>query len=517
MVTMLSRLKAAIDRLFPYHEVITDHDCEAGLRAVIADGLASQAMATLTTGPLLVAFALQVGATNAAVGLLAAIPFLTQFFQLPAVLLVEALRRRRAICVVAATLSRLALLLLAAAVLVPRGQPAVGLLLLGLFLHASFGAVAGCSWNSWAHDFIPEDRLGAIFGKRLLWAAALGGILSFAAGAIVDAWPRLLTPDTGFAYAILVLAGFACGLAGIKALYTVPEPPMKPATDVRLIPMLRRPLADPNFRRLMTFLGSWNFAVNLAAPFFTVFMLNALGMDMILVMTMSVVSLIPNMLLSQLWGRYADRFSNKTILAICGPMFIVAIFAWTFVMFPEKHRYSMHLLVAVHLLMGIATAGVTLASGNIGLKLAPKGEATAYLAVLSLINAITAGAAPILGGLFADFFAARELALIVQWFSPQNETVVPVLIVRHWGFFFVLASLIGLFSLFCLRAVREEGEVRERAVLAELLLDARRGVRNLSTVNGLLTLATLPVVLLRRKRNGLEDAARAYLIPKIEP
>lgn len=175
---MLSRLKAGIDRLFPRHEVITDEDREVGFRAVIADGLASQAVATLATGPLLVAFALQVGGSNAAVGLLAAIPFLTQFFQLPAVLLVETLQRRRAISIIAATISRLALLLIAAAVLVPRGHDAITLLVVGLFLHASFGAVAGCSWNSWVQDFVPEDLLGAVFGKRLLWAAAVGAILS---------------------------------------------------------------------------------------------------------------------------------------------------------------------------------------------------------------------------------------------------------------------------------------------------------------------------------------------------
>ena len=513
---MLSRLKAVIDQQFPYREAPPEQEVEAGLRAVLKDGLASQAMATLTTGPFLIGFALQVGGGNSAVGLLAAIPFLTQLCQLPTVFLIEAVRRRRAVCIIAAAFSRLFLLIMAAAAVVPGGEVAVILLAVGLFLHASFGAIAGCSWNSWMRDFIPENRLGMVFGKRLLLAAALNALLSFSGGVFVDAWSRLLRIDSAFSYAALVILGLVCGMLGVRALNTVPEPAMAAATGGRLIPMLRRPLADANFRRLIVFLGTWNLAVNLAAPFFTVFMLTALHMDMTSVMTMSVVSLIPNVLLSQLWGRYADRFSNKTILAICGPMFIVSIFAWTFVMFPDRHQYTMHLLVAVHLLMGVATAGVTLASGNIGLKLAPKGEATAYLAVLSLVSALAAGFAPIFGGIFADFFAQRELSLVLQWFSPQHSEVVPVLILRHWGFFFVLASLIGLYSLSRLRHVREEGEVSERVVLAELMMEARRSVRNLSTVSGLLALATYPVVFLRQKRSKLENAARAYLVPDVE-
>ena len=110
------------------------------------------------------------------------------------------MRRRRAVCIIAAAFSRLFLLVMAAAAVAPSGEVAVALLVIGLFLHASFGAIAGCSWNSWMRDFVPENRLGTVFGKRLLLAAGLSAVLSFAGGAFVDAWPRLLDLDSGFAY-----------------------------------------------------------------------------------------------------------------------------------------------------------------------------------------------------------------------------------------------------------------------------------------------------------------------------
>lgn len=513
-MSLSARLERVIAERYPYEETISEERVRAGLTGVLKDGVATQAMATLTTGPFLVAFALQMGGNNFAVGLLAAIPFFTQLFQLPAVSLVEAVRRRRGICVVGESASRFSLLVIAAAAFAPKGQTAVALLVLGLFLHSSFGAVAGCSWNSWMRDFLPQDRLGAIFARRLLLAAALSAVLSFAGGAFVDMWGRYLPLQRGYAYAILILVGAACGALGIKFVSTIPEPPLSASRSAGLLRMFRSPLADPNFRRLILFLGSWNLAVNLAAPFFTVFMLTTLQMDMTLVMAMSVVSLIPNVLIMSVWGRYADRFSNKTILAICGPMFIFAIFAWTFVVFPDPHRFTLPMLIAIHALMGIATAGVTLASGNIGLKLAPKGEATAYLAVLTLINALAAGVAPLLGGLFADFFAQRELALVVQWFSPAQSATVPILILRHWGFFFIFATLVGLFSLYRLKLVREEGEVEEHVVVQELMLEARRSVRSLSSVAGLRALASFPVLLLRSRREKLEKFARAHLVPQ---
>ena len=106
------------------------------------------------------------------------------------------------------------------------------------------------------------------------------------------------------------------------------------------------------------------------------------------------------------------------------------------------------------------------------------------------------------------------MALIVQWFSPERSATVPILILRHWGFFFIFATLVGLFSLYRLRLVREEGEVEERVILQESMLEARRSIRDLSTVSGLRALASFPVVLFRRRRTQLEEIARAYLVPE---
>jgi MFS family permease len=232
-------------------------------------------------------------------------------------------------------------------------------------------------------------------------------------------------------------------------------------------------------------------------------MLTTLGMDMTFIMMMTVVSTIANMPFLRLWGRYADRFSNKTILAVCAPVFVLCIFAWMFTTFPDKHRFTIPMLVVIHLVMGTSSAGVTLASGNIGLKLALKGEATAYLALLSLVSALTAGMAPIIGGLFADFFAQREVTLLVQWFSPERSANVPILYIQHWGFLFMLAVVLGLFSINRLKRVEEAGEVKERAILQELMLEARRSIRNLSSITGLRALATFPFVVLRR-RSGVK-------------
>jgi len=68
---------------FLVRDTLTEEEVQSGLRSVIKDGLASQTMATLTGGVFLVALALKLGASNLVIGLLAAIPPLTQLIQIP--------------------------------------------------------------------------------------------------------------------------------------------------------------------------------------------------------------------------------------------------------------------------------------------------------------------------------------------------------------------------------------------------------------------------------------------------
>jgi MFS family permease len=120
-------------------------------------------------------------------------------------------------------------------------------------------------------------------------------------------------------------------------------------------------------------------------------MLKRLGMDMSFVIALTVLSQIMNLAFLRIWGRFSDLFSNKSLLAVCAPLFLACILAWTFTTMPEKHMGTIPLLVAIHIFMGISIAGVTLASGNIALKLAPKEQATPYLAANSIVNSLAAG------------------------------------------------------------------------------------------------------------------------------
>jgi MFS family permease len=164
---------------------------------------------------------------------------------------------------------------------------------------------------------------------------------------------------------------------------------------------------------------------------------------------------------------------------------------------PEKYFLTIPLLILIHMVMGMSSAGVSLASGNISLKLAPKGQATAYLAANTIANSIAAGIAPILGGKFADFFAGRELAWTLNYKSPTGEFVLPTLNLQQWDFFFAFAFLLGFYALHRLAMIKEIGEVDEKIVARELFTEVRTQVRTLSSVEGVRQMVSFPFSVLR--------------------
>jgi len=475
---------------FKPQESLTSEELESSLRYVIKDGIASQAMATLTGGIFLTAFALRFGASNTFIGILAALPALANLVQVPSVYLVEGLRNRRLICVVFSLLSRTMLLLVVFSPFLE--QDVLRLIIFAFAVHNLLGGVSACSWNSWMRDLIPQRIMGAFFGRRLKLTFAVSIALSFLGSWYIDFWGKRFSnsnlPLTIFmGYPLLFLAGTVAGLWGTIFLARTSEPLLKSERAAfSFIESLKQPFRDSNFRTLLSFTSLWNFSVNLAAPFFTVYLLQRLEMELTLVILFSVVNQLTSVLFFELWGRIADRWNNKSVLKVCGFLFLFCVLGWTFTTLPQKHLLTLPILFIIHCLSGVASSGITLAQNNIGMKLAPQDKGTSYLAMMTLLSSFTAGVAPIIGGSFADFFTSYELSIRIIFKTPFRDYGAQPFSIEGWDFFFLFAFVLGFFAIRkVLPRVKEEGEVGSRVLLQELFGEVGRGLGSFSTLSGL--------------------------------
>ncbi len=335
----------------------------------------------------------------------------------------------------------------------------------------------------------------------------------------VDYWRGHAPPENviwGYTY-VLVFGALFLGMASPVFMALVPEPLMHPAdgTESSIGKKLTAPFRDRNFRQLTQFLLFWGFALNMATPFFAVYMLVRLGLPLSWVIALSIVSQLFNLLFLRVWGPLVDRFGNKAVLSVCASLYLLVILGWTFTTMPEKYILTIPLLVVLHVFAGIANAGVTLSVATIGLKLAPRGQATPYLAGASLASSLGTGLGPLVGGLLADFFSTRQLNLTISWISPGERFEVPALSIIGFDFLFGIAFILGIFTLGILPTLREEGEVSREEILESLVTPIQELSRPMSSVPEFNLWSTFPFGYLKRIPVPGLDAALGVTVYQI--
>jgi MFS family permease len=308
-------------------------------------------------------------------------------------------------------------------------------------------------------------------------------------------------------YSLFFLTAGIFGILGVRFLYLTPEPKADPPDHEPFLKILTEPLRSIPFRKLLVFTTIWSFAANMAGAFFGVYLLQRLGMSMGVVISLSVLSQVVNVLFYRIWGTLADLWSNRSVLLVSGQLFMIATLIWPFTTFPEQHLLTIPLLIAIHVLTGISTAGVILSAGNLAMKNAPQGKATAFLASNALFNGGAATLAPIAGGLLADTLDRSEFIAAFSFTKVLEESdvmVITALNLRGLDFVFILAACIGFYGLHRLAYVTEPEARLEKIGLETVFSETRKSLTSVSNIAGLRKLAYFPYYLLvaRPRDNG---------------
>jgi len=445
---------------------LTNTQVKTGLHLILKDGLATETMNTLTAGTFLTAIGLYMGASNVQIGILAALPTFTNIFQLISVWLVQRFNNRRIITVIGAFCGRIPLLVIGVMPLLFSKSASVPALIFLLLFQYFFASIAGGSWNSWMRDLIPQEILGSYYSHRSRLMQILNVTLSLVIAMSIDFVKAHYPAHEITVYAIMFIVSGVVGMMGVYALSRTPEPKSKPINE-NIVKLLSKPLRVSNFRKLLVFNSCWIFAFNMVSPFYSVYMMKTLGLPLVCIICMNIVSQVSSITSIKLWGRCSDRFSNKTIIRICAPVYIGCIMVWSVVGIMSP-AIMLPLLVIIHMLMGASNAGITLALSNIGIKLAPAEEGIVYLVTKNIVTALFSATAPMAGGLLADFFTSH---FVIHLFGRGQ-----------WNLFFMAGAAVAVLSLKVLKAVQEEGEIDKKLLVSELQRTGKKHFRHLQNL-----------------------------------
>ncbi len=418
----------------------TKAEIRTSLQASTLDGVFASVFSNITSGVLLTNFLLELGANSTEIGLLASIPMLANLMQPIGAYFSEQTTSRHSYCLWVYGISRSLWMVLVIAILrVGMSHQTPKLLVLFTLIVAMFscclGALGSAPWLSWVAALVPRQLRGRYFGLRNS-AANLTNLLSIPLmGLLVAKWPG----GSIQGYGLVMLLGI---IAGIVSLWFQnfmvdinPQTGQQFSSVAIAIDAVIEPVSttnfwhDPNFLRFLLYFNLWTFSVNLSAPFFNVYMLDRLDLDLSQVTLYNSLSAGTNLLLLIFWGKLADRVGNRLVLLAVGIAFAVLPMLW---LVTGSNSISIWFwLPLLHAIAGATSAAIDLCSNNLQIGIAPDAHQSTYFGIAAAVAGISGALGTMIGGCWIQFGSGGLMGLFVLSGVLRLGALLPLIFVQE--------------------------------------------------------------------------------------
>lgn len=419
------------------------------LRASTIDGSLSTVFSNITGGVLLSSFLLDLGANSFEIGMLASLPMIANLLQPIGALLSNRAKSRHDYGIWTFLPSRLLWLVLLVGIVfqgknLDFSAQLVYLTLILVGVSNVLASLGSASWMSWLATIVPQKLRGRYYSIRSI-VSNLTGLLGLPiASFVVSNWQGGTISGYGVVLGVSILAGLAsltCQrfMIDINPQKHQIEELRKDAQETHnhnLCNSLIAPFKDRNLVIFLVYFCLWGFAVNLSTPFFNLYMLKNLDVDITWVTLFGSLSNGANMLMLLMWGRMSDRIGNRPLLIFAGIAIAITPLFWLLTGISQVHSQLWIYLSIFHLFLGGIWAAIDLGTNNIQIAIAPIQHHATFFAIASAVAGVggalgtTAGAAlaeyASYEGLFGVFFLSatlRFVALVPLLFVNENQLV----------------------------------------------------------------------------------------------
>jgi len=419
----------------------------------------------VTTGAAWTGFLRRLGADAFALGIIAAIPVAASSVQILISYWIERTGRRRELFLRVGLIGRF---LWVPVGLIPFFVPMnpdglrVAIVMLFVAVCSCSNAIISVGFFSLVTDIVPMRIRGRYFSARAMVSLIIAVITGLLISLLIDH----TSGYTGYTIALIIAGLF--GAADIACFLRVDWPEMK-RSDTKppsLPSMIAAVWKHADFRRIMLVMTCWGFVVNLAAPFYNLYMLEVVRMSYTRITLINQV--VPNVtgaLVIAWWGRRMDEYGNKPVMRTAG----VAAMIYP-LLFMASGAGVFGMLIVANMLSGLMTYAFELGSQNLYMNAAPDMNRSMFLSV---------------------YFACTQLlgnAIASSTGGYLLENVTPSLERLGWTFFgfpmtryhylFLLSGILRItFMLILLPTVREDSSQPVR----RLVVDSSREIsRNAS-------------------------------------
>lgn len=431
------------------------------LKASTADSVLAAVYSLGTGGILLSNFLVELGASPVVFGMLSSIPMLVNLIQPLGAYLSERSTSRFQYSVWTHGIGRLLWLVLVIGIVsvswgvVNTNQLVILTLLIVLFSHL-LGGLGTASWLTWVAMIVPRRLRGRYFGIRNSAASLTNLVCVPVAGLAVSHWYG----GTLQGYGVVLLVSIVFGIVGLGCQYFQVDmnpqlqntyygkspqtndiqPEIAKNESSEILQSIHPPQdqltnsiwKNSNFLIFLLYFSFWTLAVNLSAPFFNLYMLDTLNLDVSYVTIYNSLQAGANLLMLILWGKLADKIGNRSILICIGILVAATPLLWLGI---SVNRFDIWLwLPLLHILSGGTWAAIDLCSNNIQLDIAPMKNQSIYFAIAAAVTGASGALGATIGSFIVQF---AQFGGLLGLFSLSSlfrlAAIIPLLFVKEPG------------------------------------------------------------------------------------
>lgn len=351
-------------------------------------------------------YLLALGASAQQVGLLSSLSnFTAALMLLPAAMLVERTGERKQTTLLAATASRVTVLLMA---LLPMFIPITTSLIwviLGLaLLRETFNNIGFPGWMALTGDIVPLEGRGRYFGTRNFIMGIAGILSALAIGAAIT---RIGDP-LGFqiAFLIAVVLGLVSMFFFNKIKDFIKEEGSLPVARSSLRQIFASLHGQTPFILFCVFTAVWNFSINVAGPFFNVYMVNNLQLTAVMIGVVSVVNTVANLLVQRQVGVLSDKWGNRGVMIFF--MFLIPLVPVVWGSWVQSYWQA----ILVEVFSGLVWGAFNLLNFNILLQKTPQEQRARFSAFYQIVVTLSLAGGAALGSYLFPLIQFKGVTLI---------------------------------------------------------------------------------------------------------
>lgn len=270
---------------------------------------------------------------------------------------------------------------------------------------------------SWFMSFVDDKKRGSFTANKEIVSLAAGTVFSMVMGAISDHYKALGKDEVYFAICAVTI--FVLAVLHMMSIILVKDVEICSADEteyVKFTAALKKTFSNKALIVLILMDIIWQFGSKLSLAYYGVYENNVLGFSMKYIAFLGLLSAVSRIAFSRYFGKLADKYSWKKMLAICFAIAMVS-FAVNIFTVPSNGKYMFAVYSCIH---SVSMAGINSGLMNIIFDYVPVEDRAPALGIRTALGGVSAFLSTFLGAYIVHSVQAQNNVVFGVTIYPQQ-------------------------------------------------------------------------------------------------